>query len=243
MINNYYLGEFLGSFFLILLGGGCVASTLLTRSKGEAAGWLSITTGWFAAVVIAIFVAQSAGAPNADVNPAVSLAKYYLGYYSFIQMLKIDLAQLLGAMLGATFVWLAYLPHWRVTHNAENKAAIFFTTPAIRDYKCNLLCEIIASFVLVFGVGAIFGHASHGHPANGLGPYLVGVLVWGIGLSLGGPTGYAINPARDLGPRLAHYLLPIAGKGSSDWAYAFVPIVGPLIGGIIGGVLWKLFFL
>lgn len=234
-------GELLGTLCLILLGGGVVANVLLTQSKGSNGGWITIATGWFVAVVIGVFVAQAAGAPNADINPAVSFAKYLLGFYSIPSLLVIICAQLIGAFIGASLVWLAYLPHWRVTQDPMKKLLVFSTAPAIRHYPSNLLCEVIATALLVFGIGAIFGKAVVSHPASGLGPYLVGVLVWGIGLSLGGPTGYAINPARDLGPRLAHALLPIAGKGSSDWRYAWVPIIGPLLGAAIGALLWRLF--
>jgi glycerol uptake facilitator protein len=237
-----FLGEYLGTMTLIIFGGGVCANVLLSKSKGENSGWMVIATGWFVAVVLAVFVARSAGAPNADVNPCVTLAKFYLGVYTQSAMWSIWLAQLLGGFCGGIVVWLAYLPHWKVTENQLNKLSVFCTTPAIRCYPSNTLCEIIGSIMLVFGVGAIFGKATLSHPASGMGPYLVGVLVWGIGLSLGGPTGYAINPARDLGPRLAHAILPISGKGSSDWAYAWVPIAGPLLGGIIGGVLWKYIF-
>ena len=238
LIAPEYIGEFLGTAVLILLGGGVVANVLLSQSKGHNSGWMVIATGWFVAVVIGVFVAQSAGSVNADINPAVSLTKYLIGIYSLTQLLGNWLAQVLGAFVGATLVWLCYLPHWRVTDDQHFKLMVFCTRPAIRHYPSNLLCEIIATTLLVVGVAAIFGPATHSHPAIGIGPYLVGILVWGIGLSLGGPTGYAINPARDLGPRLAHALLPIAGKGSSDWAYAWVPIIGPLIGGMIGAGLW-----
>jgi len=238
-----FIGELFGTMFLILFGCGVVANVLLTDSKGQNAGWLSIATGWGFAVVIGIFVAQSAGSPNADINPAVTFAKYLLGdFYTCRQVLIAISAQMIGAFLGAVIVWLAYLPHWEKTKNPSYKLAIYSTTPAIRHFPSNLLCEIIGTTVLIIGIAAIFGHATKGNPATGLGPYLVGVLVWAIGLSLGGQTGYAINPARDLGPRIAHAVLPIAGKGSSDWRYAWVPIVGPLIGASIGAIVWKLFF-
>ena len=233
-----FIGEFLGTAVLILLGGGVVANVLLSQSKGQNSGWIVIATGWFIGVVIGVFVAQSAGSANADINPAVTLAKYLIGIYAFSRMLGNWLAQLVGAFVGAVLVWLCYLPHWQVTEDKSFKLMVFCTRPAIRHYPANLLCEIIATTLLVVGVAAIFGPATHGHPVEGIGPYLVGVLVWGIGLSLGGPTGYAINPARDLGPRLAHALLPIAGKGNSDWSYAWIPIIGPLIGGVIGAALW-----
>ncbi|MFO1257230.1 MAG: MIP/aquaporin family protein [Gammaproteobacteria bacterium] len=236
------LGEFLGSLILILLGAGVVANVLLHGSKGENGGWITITTGWAIAVIMGVFVAQSVGSTQADINPAVSLSKFALGLYSIPTLLKIITAQLLGSMMGASLVWIAYYPHWRATTCSDKKLAVFCTQPAIRHYPSNLVTEIIGTVVLVLGVGAIFGQATAGGPVTGLGPYLVGMLVWGIGLSLGGPTGYAINPARDLGPRIAHAILPIPGKRSSDWAYAWVPVVGPLIGGLIGAALWQLIY-
>jgi glycerol uptake facilitator protein len=231
------LGEFFGTMMLIVLGNGAVASALLKKSKGHEAGWIAITTGWFIAVVIGVFVAQSVGSSNADINPAISIAKYGWHYYTLNKTLLFMLSQLAGAFVGAILVWLAYLPHWKETEEKNIKLMVFSTKPAIRAYRYNLLCEIIATAVLVFGVAAIFSKATQG-PVNGLGPYLVGILVWGIGLSLGGATGYAINPARDLGPRLAHAVLPIAGKGNSDWAYAWVPVIGPLIGGLFAAWVW-----
>lgn len=238
-----YCGEFLGTLTLIVFGDGVVASTLLNKSKGESGGWLAITTGWFIAVVMGIFVAQSAGSVNADINPAVTLAKFYLHQYSLETTLWFIGIQCAGAFLGAIIVWLAYLPHWSVTEDAISKRMVFCTVPAIRCYHYNLLCEIMGTMVLIMGIAALFGKATVSGPVNGLGPYLVGVLVWGIGLSLGGPTGYAINPARDFGPRLAHAILPIANKEGSDWSYAWVPIVGPFLGGLLGAYLSQLFSL
>lgn len=232
------LGEFFGTMMLVVLGNGAVASALLTKSKGYQAGWIAITTGWFIAVVIGVFVAQSVGSPNADINPAITLAKFGWHAYALDQALLFMLAQLAGAFVGAILVWLAYLPHWRETACQQTKLMVFSTAPAIKSYPQNLLSEAIATAVLVLGVAAIFSKATQGSPAIGLGPYLVGILVWGIGLSLGGATGYAINPARDLGPRLAHAVLPIAGKGSSEWSYAWVPIAGPLMGAIAAAWMW-----
>ncbi len=242
MILHPLLGEFLGTAFLIVFGGGVVANVLLQHSKGADAGWITIATGWFVAVVIGVFVAQSAGSVQADINPAVTFAKTLLGTYTLKQMSITMLVQCAGAFVGAIIVWLAYYPHWKATEDKAAKLAVFSTAPAIRSYPSNVTTEIIGTFVLVLGVGAIFGHATLGHPSIGIGPYLVGVLVWGIGLSLGGPTGYAINPARDLGPRLAHAVLPIHGKGTSDWRYAWVPIVGPLIGASLAALVWKAVF-
>lgn len=241
-MTSYFIGELLGTMTLIVFGSGVVANTLLAKSKGENAGWLAIVTGWFIAVVFGVFVAQSAGSPNADINPCVTLAKFYMGMYTTPQLLNMWLAQLLGSMLGATIAWLAYYPHWKATSNTAYKLAVFCTSPAIRHYPSNLIAEILGATLLIFCIGALFGHTTLHPISHEFEPYLVGILVWGIGLSLGGTTGYAINPARDLGPRIMHAILPIGTKGSSDWAYAWVPVIGPFIGGLIGGMLWKCCF-
>ena len=236
------LGEFLGTMMLIILGDGVVANVVLAKNKGNGSGWIVITAGWGFAVVIGVFTAISAGAPQADINPAVTLAKLIMGgTYTVPQALVTMVAQIAGAFFGAVVVWLAYLNHWEPTAEPGSKLAVFSTGPAVRKPVNNLITEIIGTIVLVAGVGAIFSGATGGSPAVGLGPYLVGMLVWGIGLSLGGPTGYAINPARDLGPRIAHAILPIAGKGGSDWAYAWIPVVGPFVGGALGAFFWMAF--
>ncbi|MFQ5348401.1 MAG: MIP/aquaporin family protein [Rhodothalassiaceae bacterium] len=229
-----FVGEFTGTMLLVLLGDGVVANVLLARSKGEGGGWIVITAGWGVAVAVAVYVAGWVS--GAHINPAVTLSFALLGTVSPALVPAYLGGQFLGGFAGAVLVWLAYLPHWRETTDAEAKRAVFCTAPAIRSPVANLLAEIIGTAVLLVGVLGIF-HANNGIGA-GLGPYLVGLLVFGIGLSLGGPTGYAINPARDLAPRLAHALLPIAGKGHSDWGYAWVPIVGPLIGGAIGALFY-----
>ena len=235
------LGEFLGTMMLILLGDGVVAGVLLKRSKAEGSGWIVITAGWALAVMAGVFTAIACGSSDAYLNPAVTLG-FAVRAGSFSKFAPYLVAQVLGAFVGAALVWLHYLPHWKETPDAGAKLSCFCTVPAIRSLIANLLSEIIGTFVLVFVVGAIFSkRVSSMGPAAGLGPYLVGSLVWGIGLSLGGTTGYAINPARDLGPRLAHALLPIAGKGGSDWSYASIPIAGPLVGGTLAG--WLLRFL
>jgi glycerol uptake facilitator protein len=243
IMDDRILGEFLGCVFLILFGGGVVANTLLSKSKGLNAGWLAISTGWGFAVMGGVFVAKSVGSIQADLNPAVTLAKYLLGgIYSLSDLFPIMLAQISGCFLGATLVWLTYLPHWKETRDPSLKLAVFSTGPAIRHSPSNLMTEVIGTTILVFGIGAIFGKATNnGAISPAMGPYLVGILVWAIGLSLGGSTGYAINPARDLGPRIAHALLPIAGKGKSDWTYSWIPVLGPVLGGIIGAYLWKTF--
>jgi glycerol uptake facilitator protein len=228
---------------LVMLGDGVVAAVLLKRSKAEAAGWMVVTTGWALAVMAGVFTAIACGSSDAHLNPAVTLG-FAFRDGNFSRFLPYLVAQMLGAVVGATLVWLQYYPHWKETPEPEVKLACFCTAPAIRHSFANLASEILATFVLVFVVGAIFSKsvAANG-PAAGLGAYLVGSLVWGIGLSLGGTTGYAINPARDLGPRLTHALLPIAGKGSSDWSYAPIPVIGPLIGGMLAGILLRYFVL
>ncbi len=238
-MTSPFLGEFLGTMMLILLGDGVVAGVLLKRSKSEGAGWLVITAGWAFAVMAGVFTAIACGSRDAHINPAVTLG-FAVRAGSFGKCLPYIAAQLLGAMAGAVLVWLHYLPHWRETPDPALKLACFCTAPAIRKAAANLVSEIIGTAVLVFVVGAIFSKSVAAGGPGALGPYLVGSLVWGIGLSLGGTTGYAINPARDLGPRVAHFLLPIAGKGGSDWSYAPIPVIGPLLGGALAGWLLRL---
>jgi glycerol uptake facilitator protein len=231
------LGEFLGTMVLILLGNGVVASVLLKDSKANGAGWIVITAGWAFAVMAGVFTSIAAGSADAHLNPAVTLG-FAIISGDFSKVAPYWAAQLAGAFLGASLVWLHFFPHWAPTEDAGLKLACFSTGPAIRAPFWNLLSEIIGTFVLMLVVFSIFSKAvSPGGPSPALGPLLVATLVWGIGLSLGGTTGYAINPARDLGPRLAHALLPVAGKGGSDWGYAFIPVVGPLVGSALAGLL------
>lgn len=231
------LGEFLGTAILILLGDGVVAGVLLKGSKGENAGWLAITAGWAFAVVAGVFTALACGSPDAHLNPAVTLGFAVISG-DFSKVVGYSLAQLAGAFVGAIAVWVHYGPHWARTSDPDFKLGTFCTIPAIRHPISNVASEVIATFVLVLVAAAIFSSrvAATG-PAAGLGPYLIGSLVWGIGLSLGGTTGYAINPARDLGPRLAHAVLPIPGKRDSDWSYAPIPAIAPLVGGALAGAL------
>jgi len=230
------LGEFLGTVILIVLGNGVVAGVLLKGSKAEGAGWIVITAGWAFAVMAGVFTAIACGSADAHLNPAVTLG-FAVRAAEFSKVAPYAIAQLLGGAVGGTLVWLHYFPHWQGTSSADLKRACFCTAPAIRRFVPNLVSEVIGTFVLVFVAGAIFSKSvAASGPAAGLGAYLVGSLVWGIGLSLGGTTGYAINPARDLGPRIAHALLPIAGKGPSDWQYASIPVVGPLLGGALAGL-------
>jgi len=239
-MHSAWLGEFLGTMILILLGNGVVAGVLLKKSKAEASGWMVIAAGWAFAVMAGVFTSIASGSSGAHLNPAVTLG-FAVRTGSFHDVASFMSAQLLGAMAGAALVWMHYFPHWKETPDASAKLACFCTGPAIRSTLPNFLSEVIGTFVLVFVVGAIFSRAvSASGPANALGPYLVGSLVWGVGLSLGGTTGYAINPARDLGPRLTHAILPISGKGDSDWGYAPIPILGPLAGGALAGLALRL---
>jgi len=236
-----FVGEFVGTLILILLGDGVVAGVVLKRSKAESSGWLVIATGWAFAVMAGVFAAIACGSKDAHLNPAVTLG-FAVSTGDYSKLAPYVTAQLLGALAGAILVWLHFLPHWKEAPESNLKLAVFCTGPAIRNAAANLISEIIGTFVLVFIVGAIFSKAvSKVGVAAGLGPYLVGSLVWGIGLSLGGTTGYAINPARDLGPRIAHALLPIPGKRDSDWSYAGIPVIGPLLGAALAGVLIRAF--
>jgi len=229
-----FTAEVLGTMLLVLFGDGVVAACVLKRTKAENGGWMVITTGWALGVAVAVYaVGRISGA---HLNPAVTLGLAIAGKFAWGDVPAYILAQFCGAFLGALLVWLAYLPHWAQTEDQASKLAVFSTIPAIRHLPSNVLTEIIGSFVLVFGVMAI--GANTAPVQSGLTPLLVGFLVWAIGLSLGAPTGYAINPARDLGPRLAHAILPIANKGGSDWGYSWVPIVGPVAGGLIGAVAY-----
>ena len=229
------LGEFMGTLIMILLGNGVVAGVLLKRSKAENAGWMVIATAWAFAVTCGVFTALLFGSKDAHLNPAITLA-FAVESRDFTKLLPYATAQLAGAFCGAVLVWLFYLPHWRITEDAEAKRAAFCTSPAVRNYPANMFSEFIATFVLVIVAGSMSSKLVLTTGASaGLSPYLVGCLVWGIGLSLGGTTGYAINPVRDLGPRIAHTLLPIAGKTISDWPYAWVPIVGPALGASAAG--------
>lgn len=229
-------GEFMGTMVLIVFGCGVCANMTLTNSKGQGGGWICIAIGWGFAVTLGVFTATTLGAPQGDLNPAVTLAKTMVGIYTPAQFLATSAAQLVGAIVGAAIVWLAYLPHWEKTEDPAAKLGVFATAPAIRSPIANFLCEMIATFFLMFVIWMIFGEPV-GQLVPGYGPYMVGILIIALGLSLGGPTGYAMNPARDLGPRIAHAILPIAGKGGSDWGYAWVPIAGPLCGGALAYIV------
>jgi glycerol uptake facilitator protein len=242
-VNNIFVPELIGTALLVLLGGGVVANVVLKGTKGFGGGWLLINFGWGLAVFTGVYAAFKSGA---HLNPAVTFGLWASGGDFFAgnpdaglevipatagNALLYIVAQMLGAMIGAVLVYLAYKQHFDAEEDAGTKLAVFSTGPAIRSYGWNFLTEVLGTFVLVFIV-VLFGSTP-----SGLGPLAVALLVVGIGASLGGPTGYAINPARDLGPRIVHALLPIKGKGTSDWGYAWVPVAGPIVGGVIGGLL------
>ena len=236
MMHGPVFGEFLGTLMLMLLGDGVVAGVLLKKSKAENGGWMVITTAWGLAVLFGILTSQAVGGV-AHLNPVVTIA-LAVGTGDYGTILPYVAAQMAGAFVAAFLVWLIYLPHWAATEDPGLKLGVFCTAPAIRNLPCNALAEFLTTITLVV---AGFSIASKGVAADGLpagfGPYLWGMLVWCVGLALGGPTGYAINPARDLGPRLAHAVLPIAGKGGSDWSYAAIPIVAPILGAVAGALI------
>jgi glycerol uptake facilitator protein len=240
------LAEAIGTLLLVLLGDGVVANVVLNRTKGQNGGWIVITVGWGVAVTMAVYaVGRISGA---HLNPAVTIGLAAIGSFPWNEVPGYIVAQMIGGFLGAVLVWLAYLPHWSATPDAASKLAVFSTGPAVRNPAANMVTEIIGTAVLLFGILAIASNAQTlSKPGDvdlsfvfsrGLQPLLVGVLVLGIGLSLGGSTGYAINPARDLAPRLAHAVLPIAGKGESDWSYSWIPVVAPIIGGVLGALAY-----
>lgn len=231
-----YLGEFIGTLVLIVLGNGAVAGVVLRGTKAEGAGWLTIVIAWGLAVTMAIYaVGKFSGA---HINPAVTLAFAYAGTIPWAKVPGYFLAQLLGAFAGAVIVWAHYYPHWKRTDNAVAKLDVFCTSPAVHSPFFNLMSEVIATMMFVFALLFIGANKF----TDGLNPLVVGALITTIGLALGGTTGFAINPARDLGPRIAHFVLTIPGKGSSNWAYAWIPVAGPFMGAIAGAVLFEILF-
>jgi glycerol uptake facilitator protein len=231
-----FLAELFGTMTLVILGDGVVANVLLSKSKGQNSGWIVITTGWGLAVMGGIFVSTALGGPG-SMNPAFQIASIIQGG-NFNTALMNILGEFAGAIIGAVLVWLAYMPHWAVTEDPGLKLGVFCTAPNIRNYGLNFLTEVIATFMLgllATAVGKAPGLAAGSAP-------LVGAVVWALGISLGGPTGYSMNPARDLGPRIAHAFLPIAGKGGNDWAYSWVPVMGPIVGAIIAGFVCAMIF-
>jgi glycerol uptake facilitator protein len=237
---DIFIAELLGTMLLIIFGDGVVANVVLSKTKGQNSGWIVIATGWAMAVIIGVYAV--AGYSGAHINPAVTIGLLSIGKLTVGKAIIYIAGQFVGAFLGGVIVFLAYYQHFGVTEDKGLKLAVFCTGPAIRNPGWNLLTEIIGTFTLVFGVLSMLSTRNLVEKtgfAPGLAPFIVGLLVWGIGLSLGGPTGYAINPARDLGPRISHAVLPIPGKGSSDWGYSWIPVVGPIIGGIIGALVYQ----
>jgi glycerol uptake facilitator protein len=235
-----FTAELMGTLLLVLLGDGVVANVLLNKTKGQNAGWIVIATGWGLAVTVAVYSVNAIS--GAHLNPAVTLGMAAIGKTAWSDVPVYIAAQFLGAVIGATLVWLAYLPHWALTDDKGAKLGVFCTAPGVRHPLGNLITELIGTAVLVLGVLAVLSPENlvpNSGFKTGFAPALVGVIVWSIGLSLGGPTGYAINPARDLGPRIAHFLLPIAGKGGSDWGYAWIPVIGPCLGGVAGALVYR----
>ena len=240
-----FLAELIGTAVLILLGNGVVANVVLEQTKGHNSGWMVITFAWGLAVFVGVFI--TAPYSGAHLNPAVTIGLAVAGVFDWAEVPAYIAGQMIGAALGTTLAWLTYRQHVQATPDADTKLAIFATMPAIRSYADNFFSELLGTFVLVFAVLFIalpsfsspeIGTAEFGLGALGALP--VGLLVFAIGLSLGGTTGYAINPARDLAPRIMHAILPIAGKRDSDWAYAWIPVVGPVVGAIVAGLLYQL---
>lgn len=231
-----FLGEFAGTSLLIIMGCGVVANVLLTNTKGQNSGWIVITFGWAMAVFLGVYASITLGG-SGHLNPAITIALSVFGDFDSSLVLTYIAAQFAGAIVGSSIAWLAYKQHFDVTTDADLKMAVFCNSPAIRNVGYNLITEIIGTFVLTFGALAMSQPKT---PFVTLDALPVALLVLGIGLSLGGPTGYAINPARDLGPRIVHFFLPIPGKRDSDWSYSWIPVVGPIIGALIAAYLFKL---
>lgn len=231
---EFFWAELIGTMVLILLGNGVVANNLLVKTNGHNGGWITISAGWGFGVAMAVYI--TGWASGGHFNPAVTLG-FCIAKITPWELIPVYLSgQFLGAFIGALLVWLAYFPHWQKTPDPQMKLLCFATQPAIRNFKWNFVCEVIGTMVLLLGVLGIFNE--HNGISGGMGPFSVGILIFAIGLSLGGPTGYAINPARDLGSRIAYAVLPIAGKGSPDWEYAWIPVIAPLLGGVLGTFLY-----
>jgi len=229
-----FYGELIGTFILIVLGDGVVANISLNKSKGQGAGWVAVALGWGFAVTVAVYV--SGFMSGAHLNPAVTVGLAMAGMFPWGSVASYIVAQMLGAMAGALLVWVHYYSHWKETEDAATILGVFSTGPAIRKTVPNLIGEVIGTAILIIGVMAM----GPNELTSGLGAIVVGIIITAIGFGLGGTTGYAINPARDLGPRIMHQILPIANKGDSDWSYSWIPIVGPLIGAVLGALLYNL---
>lgn len=231
-----FMGELLGTMLLILLGDGVVAAVCLNKSKAQNSGWIVIATGWGIAVAVPAFIFGAIS--GSHFNPAVTIALAAIGKFPGSQVVPYIIAQMIGAILGGILVYFMYLPHWKETEDPNTKLGVFCTAPAIRNTTANFISEVIGTFMLVFGILGLGINKA----ADGIGVMYVGLLIVGIGLSLGGPTGYAINPARDLGPRIAHAILPIPGKRDADWGYSWIPVIAPIVGGLIAAFLFTALF-
>lgn len=233
---SHLLAEFLGTMVIILFGDAVVANVVLNKTKGQNSGWIVITTSWAIGVALAVYIFGPIS--GGHFNPAVTLGLAAIGKFAWSEVPGYLIAQVAGGFVGGVIVWINFLPHWKVTDDKDAKLAVFCTGPAIRDYKSNFISEFIATFILIF---AILGLGT-ANMVQGFGPLTVGILIWGLGLAYGGTTGYAMNPARDLGPRIAHFVLPVAGKRDSDWAYSWIPVVAPICGGIVAALIFKAIF-
>lgn len=231
-----FMAELIGTAILVLLGDGVVANVVLKKSKGFNSGWMVIASGWAFAVAIPVYMFGSVS--GAHFNPAVTIALAVTGAFPWNQVPMYILAQLIGAFIGATLVLLSYYNHFEATEDKSTKLGVFCTAPEIKNTKWNFVTEFIGTFLLIFGIIGITAHPF----VDGVQPLAIGILIWAIGLCLGGPTGYAINPIRDFGPRLAHFILPVPGKGISNWGYAWIPVVAPILGAIVGALVYKVIF-
>lgn len=242
-MTSIFLGELLGTLVLVLLGDAVVANVVLNKTKGQNSGWIVITTGWAFAVLIGIFVSKACGSSAAHLNPSVTIGMAIMGGASWASVPYFIAGQMIGGAIGAMLMFFHYYPHFSATEDKASKLAVFCTGPAVRDPATNWLGEIIATFILVFGIACIFsqgaGLSSNTELAAGFGPMYVAFLIWGIGLTLGGTTGYSMNAARDLSPRIMHAILPVPGKGGSDWGYAPIGAVGPIVGAVLAGIAFK----
>lgn len=228
-----FIGELIGTMILVLFGCGVVGGVVLNKSKAQNSGWIVISFGWGFAVAIAVYAVGSVS--GAHLNPAVTIGLASVGDFPWAKVPAYLTAQMVGAFIGAVLLWLFYFPHWKETEDPAAQLAVFSTSPAIRHAPSNLISEMLGTAALVFGLLSIGANRF----ADGLNPLVIGFFIAAIGLSLGGTTGFAINPARDLGSRIAHFILPVAGKGSSDWKYAWIPVVGPIVGGVLGAQFHK----
>jgi glycerol uptake facilitator protein len=233
---SHLLAELLGTMIIVLFGDAVVANVVLNKTKGQNSGWIVITTAWAIGVALAVYIFGPIS--GGHFNPAVTLALASIGSFPWADVPGYIFFQMLGGFIGAVIVWANFIPHWKVTDDKDAKLAVFCTGPAIRDYKHNFFSECIATFILLF---CILGLGT-ANMVQGFGPATVGLLIWGLGLAFGGTTGYAMNPARDLGPRIAHFVLPVAGKRDSDWAYSWVPVLGPICGGVAAALVFSMIF-